>query len=422
MQEATYNITDGGTISLWRGIPAQITISGVEDTSGDWLFLVDNDFSDGVILSGTVAADNGTLVVTLGNMNTVELAAAIQGRSVLQCRATLTDGTSRVYIIPLTIRNRAVSGTPTPVAEYYTKAQVDALIAGLEPGGTDDYNELDNKPAINSVTLTGNKSAADLGLLSSDGLPIVALESGTIPAPGAVYTLTPSAATEFAFPTPVSWKDNFFRLAITMPDPAVAVTFPSGLTWKFATPALTAGTTSELAFAWNGSAWEGWAVPNMSEYALAADTMPIHGTTMDSTGFALTGGYLGRQVLIKIQDYGVSVGNAASTSNQNQAVALGAGCYAVQASTACGFNVSTVANTVAFGRWNATPTGTEVSVFGCGSGANDRANAWAVLSDKTFVVRQAAVFDGSVTFTIGDTTTTIAALEARIAALEQAIQ
>lgn len=31
-------------------------------------------------------------------------------------------------------------------------------------GGTSDYTELSNKPQINSVTLTGNKSASDLGL------------------------------------------------------------------------------------------------------------------------------------------------------------------------------------------------------------------------------------------------------------------
>ena len=135
MQTAEFRIGSGGGIALWRGIPAQITISGIEDVSGNWLFLGDNDFADGVILSGTVAAASETLVITLAEMNTVELADAIQGRQTLQCRATLTDGTSRVYMIPLTIKNRAVDGTPTPVSEYYTKAQVDALIAGLEQQG-----------------------------------------------------------------------------------------------------------------------------------------------------------------------------------------------------------------------------------------------------------------------------------------------
>ena len=56
MQTADFRIGSGGGVALWRGIPAQIEISGIEDTSGDWLFLVDDDFADGAILSGTVAA------------------------------------------------------------------------------------------------------------------------------------------------------------------------------------------------------------------------------------------------------------------------------------------------------------------------------------------------------------------------------
>lgn len=37
-------------------------------------------------------------------------------------------------------------------------------------GGTDDYSDLSNKPQINGVTLAGNKSASDLGLLSGQGV------------------------------------------------------------------------------------------------------------------------------------------------------------------------------------------------------------------------------------------------------------
>lgn len=37
-------------------------------------------------------------------------------------------------------------------------------------GGTSDYSELSNKPSINSVTLSGNKSLADLGIASADEL------------------------------------------------------------------------------------------------------------------------------------------------------------------------------------------------------------------------------------------------------------
>ena len=35
-------------------------------------------------------------------------------------------------------------------------------------GGTSDYDDLDNKPSINSVTLTGNQTTTDLGLFSGD--------------------------------------------------------------------------------------------------------------------------------------------------------------------------------------------------------------------------------------------------------------
>ena len=35
-------------------------------------------------------------------------------------------------------------------------------------GGTSDYSQLTNKPSINGVTLSGNKTGADLGLLSGD--------------------------------------------------------------------------------------------------------------------------------------------------------------------------------------------------------------------------------------------------------------
>lgn len=43
-------------------------------------------------------------------------------------------------------------------------------------GGTNDYTQLDNKPQINDVTLTGNKSLADLGIASTDDLEGLATE------------------------------------------------------------------------------------------------------------------------------------------------------------------------------------------------------------------------------------------------------
>ncbi len=44
--------------------------------------------------------------------------------------------------------------------------EVDRLEAG-GGGDTGDYNDLTNKPQINSVTLSGNKSLADLGIAAA---------------------------------------------------------------------------------------------------------------------------------------------------------------------------------------------------------------------------------------------------------------
>ena len=41
--------------------------------------------------------------------------------------------------------------------------KVAKLIEGLD-GGTSDYSELTNKPSINNVTLSGNKTTAELGI------------------------------------------------------------------------------------------------------------------------------------------------------------------------------------------------------------------------------------------------------------------
>lgn len=53
---------------------------------------------------------------------------------------------------------------------------------GSGSGGTSDYDDLTDKPQINSVTLSGNKSLSDLGIAAADDIPGVATTS----APGIV--------------------------------------------------------------------------------------------------------------------------------------------------------------------------------------------------------------------------------------------
>lgn len=202
MQTASYTVNSGGGIALWRGIPAQITISGIEDVSSNWLFFVDNNFADGVILSGSVAADGENLVITLDEMNTIELKNAINGKPLLdKCRATLTDGVSRVYIIPLVIRNRAIEGTPTPVAEYYTKAQIDALVTVSASGQTITASGVSIAPAQDAVyrhTLAAN----DTITIDTTGL------ASTVQVTFEVQLVQPATAVTFSLPAGVLWADG----------------------------------------------------------------------------------------------------------------------------------------------------------------------------------------------------------------------
>lgn len=64
-----------------------------------------------------------------------------------------------------------VSRDPVSAMEVATKQYVDN--SGGGGGGTSDYTQLSNKPQVNGVTLTGNKSSSDLGITlgSLGGVP-----------------------------------------------------------------------------------------------------------------------------------------------------------------------------------------------------------------------------------------------------------
>lgn len=65
----------------------------------------------------------------------------------------------------------------------------EVLEAGIGGGTTSDYADLDNKPKINSVTLSGNKSAHDLGLASTEDISTVYSYKGTV----STYSNLPSS-------------------------------------------------------------------------------------------------------------------------------------------------------------------------------------------------------------------------------------
>lgn len=65
-------------------------------------------------------------------------------------------------------------------AAKWTQVKVSDICGGGGGGGTSDYSQLTNKPSINSVTLSGNKTSADLGLQD-------AIQIDTMPTASAIY-------------------------------------------------------------------------------------------------------------------------------------------------------------------------------------------------------------------------------------------
>lgn len=106
-------------------------------------------------------------------------------------------------------------------------------------GGTSDYTDLTNKPSINSVTLSGNKTASDLGLSaavtevtnSSAGAVSLALDAGkTYHFTGALTALTitlNAAATGQLAHYHFDFDSGSTAPTLTLPN---TVTMPSGFT------------------------------------------------------------------------------------------------------------------------------------------------------------------------------------------------
>lgn len=83
----------------------------------------------------------------------------------------------------------SISVETLALAKKYT----DESGGGGGGGGTSNYNQLSNLPQINGVTITGNKSAADLSLASSSDIP----EAATA-APSDLGTAAVGSSTKYA--------------------------------------------------------------------------------------------------------------------------------------------------------------------------------------------------------------------------------
>lgn len=76
-------------------------------------------------------------------------------------------------------------------------------ISGGGSGGTTDYTDLTNKPQINGVTLSGDKSAADLSLATSD--PATASTLGLVKPDGVTTTISADGTIHAAYADVSSW-------------------------------------------------------------------------------------------------------------------------------------------------------------------------------------------------------------------------
>jgi len=92
-----------------------------------------------------------------------------------------------------------------------TAGQVLGLDSNLNPtwinqggGGSSDYNALSNKPQIEGVTLSGNKTAADLGLAKASDIPAVPVQSVNGKTGAVVLTASDVGAKPSSYEAPVS--------------------------------------------------------------------------------------------------------------------------------------------------------------------------------------------------------------------------
>ena len=67
-------------------------------------------------------------------------------------------------IEPISHTEKVIAGTAQPISHLEWIIATYGGGSGSGSSGTTDYNALTNKPSINGITLTGNKTSIDLGI------------------------------------------------------------------------------------------------------------------------------------------------------------------------------------------------------------------------------------------------------------------
>ena len=67
-------------------------------------------------------------------------------------------------ISPISHTEKVIAGTAQPISHLEWIIATYGGGSGSGSSGTTNYNDLTNKPSINGITLTGNKTSIDLGI------------------------------------------------------------------------------------------------------------------------------------------------------------------------------------------------------------------------------------------------------------------
>ena len=65
-------------------------------------------------------------------------------------------------ISPISHTEKVIAGQESPIS--HLEKIIATYGGGSGSGGTTNYDDLTNKPSINGITLTGNKTSIDLGI------------------------------------------------------------------------------------------------------------------------------------------------------------------------------------------------------------------------------------------------------------------
>jgi hypothetical protein len=136
---------------------SEISISGGSGGTGDYNQLTNKPQINSVELSGNKTLTDLGIQAAGNYATTSDLALKADKSTVDILQEQVTNNTSAIS----TKQDKLVSGTNIKTINGQTVLGSGNIEVG--GGGTSDYTQLTNKPQINSVELTGNKSLSDIG-------------------------------------------------------------------------------------------------------------------------------------------------------------------------------------------------------------------------------------------------------------------